>query len=49
MAARHGLKGEWFATAREGYEKALAEAGKGDMVFIGGSNYVVGELLALSD
>lgn len=49
MAGRHGLKGEWFATAREGYEKALAEAGKGDMVFIGGSNYVVGELLALSD
>lgn len=47
IAARHGLRGEWFATAREGYEKALAEAGGGDMIFIGGSNYVVGELLAL--
>lgn len=46
MAAGYGLKGESFASVAEGYENALAAAGKGDMVFIGGSNYVVGELLA---
>ena len=31
----------------EGYKKALAESGKGDMVFIGGSTFVVADLMAL--
>jgi len=30
----------------KGYKKALAESGKGDMVFIGGSTFVVAELLS---
>ncbi len=31
----------------DAYKKALADIGEGDMIFVGGSNYVVAELLAL--
>lgn len=41
-----GLDGLSFATVDEAYRKALADSGKGDSIFVGGSNYVVGELLA---
>lgn len=46
IARSAGLYGRTFASVTEAYEKALAEAGKGDSIFVGGSNYVIGELLA---
>lgn len=46
LARRAGLDGQTFASVSEAFKKALAEAGKGDSIFIGGSNYVIGELLA---
>ena len=52
-AARHGITGEICASVADGYNKALAAAtkicgsGKDDaVVFVGGSNFVVAEMLA---
>lgn len=42
----HGLSGRCYATVTEAYEAAMAEAGSGDFVFVGGSSYVVADLLA---
>lgn len=44
-ALAFGLEGCVCHTVEDAYKKALAEAGEGDMVFIGGSNFVVAELL----
>lgn len=41
----HGLQGEAFPTVADAYAKALADAGKGDFIFVGGSSYVVADLL----
>ena len=46
MAERHGLTGYVFSSVSEAYEKALADAGKSDMVFVGGSNYLISDLLS---
>lgn len=43
-AARYGIHGSVHSSVTAGYEKALAESGKGDMVFIGGSTFVVAEV-----
>lgn len=40
-----GLKGEVIESVREAYLQALANAGTDDMVFIGGSTFVVAEVL----
>lgn len=45
MAEAQGLHGRAFSSVQEGYKKALSESGKGDFVFVGGSNYVVAEIL----
>ncbi len=44
--ARHGLEGRCFDTVPEAYRTALAEADPDDFVFVGGSSYVVADLLA---
>ena len=45
-AERTGLKHiSAFPTVAEAYENALARAGEGDTVFVGGSNYVVADML----
>lgn len=44
--ARHGLEGRCFDTVPEAYRAALAEAAPDDFVFVGGSSYVVADLLA---
>ncbi len=46
LAVNVGIDGTVFESVSEAYEKSLAAAGKGDSIFIGGSNYLVGELLA---
>lgn len=46
LAAEAGITGTVAGTVTEGYEKALACAGEGDSVFVGGSTFVVADLLA---
>jgi dihydrofolate synthase/folylpolyglutamate synthase len=44
-AAEYGLKGEVFSSVTKAYESALQEAGEEDLVFVGGSIYVVAEVV----
>lgn len=48
-AERHGLKGATFATVEKAYAKALADASADDFIFVGGSSYVVADLLTTLD
>ena len=45
IAQQHGLKHQSFVTVPEGYEAAVKNAEKEDTVFIGGSTFVVADLL----
>lgn len=45
-AAASGLCGSCFDTVAEGYENALSQAKEGDTVFVGGSTFVVADLLS---
>ena len=42
---QHNLKGLTFQSVGEAYEKAMNDAETDDFVFIGGSSYVVADLL----
>jgi len=44
-ASDFGLKGEVFNSVSESYEKALQKATKSDFIYIGGSTFVVAEIL----
>lgn len=44
-ALEKGLKGEVFPTVRKAYQQALSQAGEDDLVFVGGSTFVVAEIL----
>lgn len=44
-AALHGLKGKIYKSVTSAYEHALDEAGKNDLIFVGGSTFVVAEVL----
>jgi len=44
-AAKFGLKGNCYPTVRQALSDALANSGKNDLVFIGGSTFVVAEIL----
>jgi dihydrofolate synthase / folylpolyglutamate synthase len=44
-ASAYGLRGNIFATVKEAYHAALQNAGKNDMVFVGGSTFVVAEVV----
>ncbi|HLN74805.1 MAG TPA: folylpolyglutamate synthase/dihydrofolate synthase family protein [Prolixibacteraceae bacterium] len=45
IAESFGLKGECYPTVHQALSAALANAGKDDLVFIGGSTFVVAEIL----
>lgn len=45
MAVESGLQGESFPEVRQAFEAAKAAAHKEDLVFVGGSNFVVAEIL----
>lgn len=45
----HGLAGRCYATVPDAFEAAMAEAGYDDFVFIGGSSYVVADLLTYTN
>lgn len=44
-AAEYGLEGNVYETVKEAYETALSEALDEDLVFVGGSNFVVAEVV----
>ena len=41
-----GLQGKAFHTVKEAFEAARSEASPDDFIFVGGSSYVVADLLA---
>jgi len=45
-AAAHGLEGTTFTSVKEAYKAALAEAQPTDFIFVGGSTYIVADLLS---
>ena len=45
LASKTGLKGKCYPTVREAYNAAMESAENDDFVFVGGSNYVVAEVL----
>lgn len=44
-AAEFGLPGDCYESVSEGFKKACEAAGKHDMIFVGGSTFVVAEIL----
>jgi len=44
-AEKFGLKGACYSTVQQGFSAALEIAGKNDLVFVGGSTFVVAEIL----
>lgn len=45
-AAKIGLAGNAFKTVKEAYQKALSDSESDDFIFVGGSSYVVADLLS---
>ena len=45
MALNHGIHGKTFSNVAEAYEEAMKDAEYYDTIFIGGSTYVVADLL----
>ncbi|MDE5707158.1 MAG: bifunctional folylpolyglutamate synthase/dihydrofolate synthase, partial [Alistipes sp.] len=45
QAAMYGLEGETIPSTAEALARARELAGREDMIFIGGSNFVVGEII----
>lgn len=45
IAEKNGLKGKAYPLIQEAYQEALSIADKDDLIFVGGSNFVVGEFL----
>ena len=45
IGEQHRLKGGVYPTVKEAYQAAMKEAESDDFVFIGGSTYVVADLL----
>ena len=45
IAQNHGLHGKVYSTIKEAYTQAIENAEANDLIFVGGSNFVVGEFL----
>lgn len=45
MAEEQGLKGEKYCSVQQGFQKALEMAGDADMIYVGGSTFVVAEVV----
>jgi dihydrofolate synthase/folylpolyglutamate synthase len=48
LATEHDLTGEGFPSVVEAYAKAKEDASDADFIFVGGSSYVVADLLSSS-
>lgn len=46
IAAKYALRGKKFTTVEAAYKEALLEASANDFIFVGGSNFVVSDLLS---
>ena len=46
QASAHGLQGNAYPTVKEALQAACAQASKDDFIFIGGSSFIVADLLA---
>ncbi len=46
LASQMGMKGNCYSTVKQAFEAAKATAGENDFIFIGGSSYVVADLLS---
>ena len=46
IAAKYALQGKKFTTVEAAYKQALLEASANDFIFVGGSNFVVSDLLS---
>lgn len=46
-ALKHGLKGLSYSNVADAYRHAIKEANTNDFIFIGGSSYIVADLLAM--
>jgi len=44
-ALTYGLKGEYYASVKEAFEEAKKQASLNDLIFIGGSTFVVAEII----
>lgn len=44
-ALQHGLSGEVYPSVKEAYKRALSRADKRDLIYVGGSTFVVAEIL----
>ena len=42
---KHGLEGKAYATVEEAYDAAMSDADEADFVYVGGSSFVVADLL----
>ena len=49
LAAEHGLHGQSFPTVAAAYQAARREASADDFIYVGGSNFVVADLLKIED
>ena len=45
-AAGYGLEGDAYPTVKQAYEAALHDASQNDLVFVGGSSFIVADLLS---
>ncbi len=45
MASGYGLKGDAYPSVKEAFDAAKAASGADDMIYVGGSNFVVAEVL----
>ena len=45
IAQSQGLKGEAYSTVGEAFDAAMGDASENDLIFVGGSSYVVADLL----
>ena len=46
MASRYNLNGNCFSTVKEALERAIAESSSEDFIFVGGSCFIVADLLS---
>lgn len=49
MGTRHGLRGNSYATVKDAYEAARKACKPGDMIYVGGSTFVVADFLQAFD
>ena len=48
IAAEYGLKGECYGSVKDAFTAAKASASKDDTIFVGGSTFVVADILSFN-